>query len=182
MSENQQLTYQQEKLHEKLIELLWKIKGMGKIGDVIIRTVKETVSPQERIITCFYHLELSEQLKDKTGSVTFYSCEIHMITTLNYIVLGFYPSFHSYQIKPIHHISELKLENRFSTGYEEEQQSPEDKNYVPALVKLNVTFADLHNNKVGEWNADATRPETVALLLEQVKILAKCTGFPLSKL
>ena len=59
MSENnQQQTYQLDKLHEKLIELLWKIKGMGKIGDVIIRTVKETVTPQERIIACFYHLEL----------------------------------------------------------------------------------------------------------------------------
>lgn len=183
MSENnQQQTYQLDKLHEKLIELLWKIKGMGKIGDVIIRTVKETVTPQERIIACFYHLELSEEMKGKEGGPTFYSCEIHLVTTLNYIVLGFYPSFHSYHIKSIHHISDLRLENRFSTGYEEEQTSPEDKNYAPAFVKFNVTFAGQDNNKVGEWVAEATRPESVDLLLEQVKILAKCVGYPLSKL
>ena len=180
MSEQQ--SYQQDKLHEKLIELLWKIKGMGKIGDVIIRSVKETVSPNERILTCFYHLDLSEQMKSKDAQPTFYSCEIHLVTTMNYIVLGFYPNFHSAHIKQIDHISELRIENRFVTGFDEEEKTAEDKDYEPINVIFTVAFANKNGDRVCEWNAEASRKETLVLLQEQARVLEKIVGQPLSSI
>jgi hypothetical protein len=176
MSEN----YQQDKMHEKLIELLWKVKGMGKIGEAIIRSVKETVNSEEKILTCFYTLVLSEQIKTKEGLPTFYSCEIHLVTTLNYIILGFYPNFHSATIKQIHNISDLRIENRFESDFEEEQVPAEERNYDPSLIILTVNFVDQFGKNVAEWIAEGSTTDSKQLLLDQAKVLSKLVGKPLN--
>lgn len=170
-------------LHEKLIELLRKLRGLGKISDVIFQTLQGVLSSKEKIITCYYQLNLSETppVEGEEQTANFYSCEIYLITTSNFITLGFYPNYHNYKIKSIYQINEIKFQRSFSTAYEKEETvSAEERNYQPVQVSLEVYFGDEKGNIIDEWKVDTTKEESIDLIQSQIRLLNRCVGMKLS--
>ena len=157
--------------------MLDKLQEMGPIHTLISRSLQALIQPDENILLHFQQLQSSE------NGQTFGSLDLNILTSSRFITLGFFPSYHQYDIKDVHKISHFNMMNRFATGYEGEGDATtaEERGYNPLQTELTVHFVDEHGEEVYVWNQDATNAEDVRALFKQLPVLSRITGKPLAQ-
>ncbi|MGV3523437.1 MAG: hypothetical protein ACO1RX_04395 [Candidatus Sericytochromatia bacterium] len=166
-----------ENLPESLLEVQEKVAALGPIGTLITRTLKAVLQPDEQLLVCFHQLTTSEGAPQSA----FGSLDLRLITSERFLSLGFYPTYHHFDVKDIHKIAFFTMLNRFSTGYEGEGDATtaEERGYSPLEIEVQIRFEDEHGQEVHTWNQDATRPEDIRSLFKQLPVLSRLVGKPL---
>lgn len=169
-----------DNLPEGLNELNEKLNTLGPIGTLINRTLKAMLLPSEKLLLSFHQLQTAEGAAAGTPG-SFGSLELRMMTTERFVTLGFYPSYHRFEVQDIHKISHFSMQNRFSTGYEGEGEvtTAEERGFSPIEIVLEIRFEDEHGREVLTWNQDASRPEDIRTLFKQLPTLSSIVGKPL---
>lgn len=168
-------------VHENLLDLFQKLKTVGPVANVIARTLKGILGATEKVLVCFYQLELSEDVTSQPATMG--SCDISLITNGRFLTLGFYPAYHRIEVKDVYKISGFNIQHRFATGYETEGElgNAEERGFTPIEIQVNVFFVDQNGHAVGEWNQETSRPDDIKTLFKQTQLLGKLTGVPLAE-
>jgi hypothetical protein len=168
-------------LPENLTELFKKLEALGPVATLIQRTFKLSIQPEERILIAYYHLETSEDPSLQRPLLG--SCEIRMITTLRFITLGFFSSYHQVTSQEIHKLDSFSITNRFATGYEGEGDvtSAEERGFSPLEIQLEAKFVNTRGETVVEWNQEGSQPEDIKFLFRLLPVLSKMMGKPLAE-
>ncbi len=169
-----------DNLPEGLNELNEKLAPLGQIGILINRTLKAMLMPHEKLLLSFHQLQTAEGVAaGQPGS--FGSLELKMLTSERFVTLGFFPTYHRFEVQDIYKISHFSMQNRFSTGYEGEGDATtaEERGFNPIEIALEIKFEDEHGREVLTWNQDASRPEDIRTLFKQLPTLSAMVGKPL---
>ncbi|HEY9840192.1 MAG TPA: hypothetical protein V6D23_07060 [Candidatus Obscuribacterales bacterium] len=171
-----------DNLPENLNEVSEKLLTLGPIGTLISRTLKAMLLPSEKVMLSFHQLQTSEAVAPgQPGS--FGSLDLKVLTTQRFLTLGFYPTYHHFEVKDIHKLSHFSMQNRFATGYEGEGDATtaEERGFNPIEIVLELRFEDEHGQEVLTWNQDASRAEDIRTLYKQLPLLSSLVGKPLSE-
>ncbi|PKL76703.1 MAG: hypothetical protein CVV27_08900 [Candidatus Melainabacteria bacterium HGW-Melainabacteria-1] len=166
-----------DNLPEALNDLVEKVTPLGPIGTLISRTLKVMLSPSEKVLISFHQLQTSEAIAaGQPGS--FGSLDLKLLTTERYLSLGFYPTYHHFEVRDVHKISHFSMQNRFATGYEGEGDATtaEERGFNPIEIVLEIRFEDEHGQEVLTWNQDASRAEDIRTLFKQLPVLSSLVG------
>ena len=166
---------------ESLNELMEKLQPLGPIATLISRTLKTALQPEERILLTYHHLEVSEEPGQQRPVMG--NCEIRLVTSLRFLTLGFFPTYHQVMAEDIYKMSSFTLTNRFATGYEGEGDATtaEERGFNPLEIRLDAVFVNEQGETVKEWNQDASRPEDIKFLYRMLPTLSKMMGKPLAE-
>lgn len=168
--------------HENLIELAKKLNSLGKITEVIFTSLSEMVRPEEKILFCHYVMTTGNKYHEN-GSVTpqFYSCEMNILTDTNFLNLGFFPTYHSFNVKNVDHISELNIQTLFGNQYDEStEMGAEENSYNPTQLKVSYVFNNSKGEKIANWDIDTMEEQSIKSIMSQTKMLSPYIGKPLS--
>ncbi len=170
--------------HEKLIELAKRLNNFGKITEVIFTTLSEIIVPNEKIIICYYLLQSGEiTLPGGAVKPQFYSCELNVLTSQNFINLGFFQTAHTINIKNVDHIAELSIQNLFGSRYDiDEEIGAEENSFNPSQLKVSFVFNNARGEKVANWDIDTLDEQNIKAILPQIKPISQYIGVPLSKI
>lgn len=171
------------KKHEKLIELAKKLNSFGKITEVIFTKLSDAVTPNEKILLCFYQLQTGNKyLEDGSTVPQISSCELNILTNRNFISMTFLQTQHTINVKNIDHISELNIQTMFGSRYDTESEiGAEENSFNPTQVKISYVFNKGGGEKVATWDIDTMDEHNIKDLLEQTKVVSQYIGMPLSK-
>lgn len=170
------------KKHEQLIDLAKKLNSLGKITEVIFTSLSEIITPEEKILFCHYQMQTGNKYHEN-GSVTpqFYSCEMNILTDTNFLSIGFFPTYHSFNVKNVDHIGELNIQTLFGSQYDEStEMGAEENSYNPTQIKINYVFNNSKGEKVAVWDIDTMDPQNIKSIVSQTKALSQYIGKPLS--
>lgn len=172
------------KKHELLIELAKKLNSFGKITEIIFTSLSEVITQEEKILFCHYQLQTGNKYLDNGSFVPqFYSCEMNILTTNNFLSLGFFPTAHTIGVKNVDHIGELNIEKMFGNQYDESTElGAEENSYNPTQIKVNYVFNNSRNEKVAVWDIDTMDEQHMKSILTQTTLLSQHIGKPLSKI
>lgn len=172
------------KKHEKMIELAKKLNTFGKITEVIFGNVSEVVTPEEKILLCYYQTQVGQKyFENGTTAPQLYTCELYMLTDRNFLKFSFLQTAHSVVIKNVDHISELAIHNIFGSQYDiDETIGAEEKSFTPTQVKIAFEFCNSRNEKIDTWEVDTMDEQSMKMLLPQAKALSQYIGTSLSKI
>jgi len=169
-------------LPDALNELNEKVQPLGPIGTLISRSLKAMLLPGEKVLLSFHQLQTSEAIAaGQPGS--FGSLDLKMLTNHRFLTLGFYPTYHHFEVKDVHKLTHFSMQNRFATGYEGEGDATtaEERGFSPIEIVLELRFEDDHGQEVLTWNQDASRAEDIRTLFKQLPILSSLVGKPLKE-
>lgn len=169
-----------DNLPEALNEVNEKVQPLGPIGTLINRSLKAMLAPGEKVLLCFHQLQTSDGVPaGQPGS--FGSMDLKLLTNLRFMNLGFYPTYHHFEVKHVHKLTHFSMQNRFATGYEGEGDATtaEERGFQPIEIVLELRFEDEHGQEVLTWNQDASRTEDIRTLFKQLPILSNLVGKPL---
>lgn len=171
------------KKHERLIELAKKLNSLGKITEVIFTSLSDVIMPSEKIMVCYYELQTGQRyLENGTTVPQFYSCDLNILTDINYLSLNFAPTSHTIQIKNVDHISELNIQKLFGSKYDEDSEFGAELNgFNPTQIKISYVFNNSRGEKVATWDIDTMNEENIKMILSQTNSLAQHIGKPLAK-
>ncbi len=163
-------------LPESMKELFEQLQPMGPISTLITRSLQAILQPNEQVLLHYFQLQSSE------SEGTFGSLDLHMLTSGRFITVGFFPSYHHYDVKAVHKIAHFNMMNRFATGYEGEGDATtaEERGYNPLQTELTVKFVDEHGQEVFTWSQEANTTEDVRALFKQLPVLSRISGKPLA--
>lgn len=167
-------------VHENLLDLFQKLKSVGSVANIIAHTLKGVLGPSDKVLICFYQMEMSEE---ETSQPAMGSCDVTLITNGRYITLGFYPAYHRIEVKEVYKISAFNIQHRFATGYETEGElgNAEERGFSPIEIQLTVFFINQQGELVAEWHQETSRPEDIKTLFKQTQLLSKLSGKPLAE-
>jgi hypothetical protein len=171
------------KKHEKLIELAKKLNSFGKITEVIFTKLSDVITPNEKILLCFYQLQTGNKYFEDGSTVPqISSCELSILTTQNFITLTFLQTQHTINVKNIDHISELNVLTLFGSRYDTEAEiGAEENSFNPTQLKISYVFNNARGEKVATWDIDTMDEQNIKALVEQTKVVSQYIGVPLSK-
>ena len=165
--------------HEKLIELLQRVNAVSGVSQQIWQTVQEIINPNERILSCYYQLEMREE-ETEEGVEAFYSCELVLITTGAFVTIEFFPKIQRYSLTKVYRISEIKVENRiFKEDAFGKSTEPVKGLAQPRQFNMWVKFQDEYGRDVFTWDIESTKPENVKNLIVIARTLNRFVGMPL---
>lgn len=172
------------KKHERLIELAKKLNNLGKITEVIFTSLSDFITPNEKILVCYYQLQTGQRyLENGTTVPQFYSCEMTVLTEFNYITLGFLPNSHNINVRNVDHIAELNIQTLFGSVYDEDAElGAEQNSYNPTQLKISYVFNNARGEKVANWDLDTMDEQNIKMILSQTKALTQFIGTPLTKI
>lgn len=168
--------------HDKLIELLQRVNAVSGVSQTIWQTVQEIVSPNERILSCYYQLEMREEEVEQ-GVEAFYSCELVLITTGSFVKIDFFPKVQRYQLTKVYRISDIQVENRIFTEDAFGKSTEPVKGLAqPRQFTMVVKFQDEYGRPAAVWEIESTKPENVKNLIVIARTLNRFVGQPLETL
>ncbi len=172
------------KKHELLIELAKKLNTLGKITEVIFTSLSEVITQEEKILFCHYQLQTGNKYLENGAVVPqFYSCEMNLLTTDKFLILGFFPTAHTISVKSIDHIGDLSIQKMFGSQYDEStEMGAEENSYNPTQLKVSYVFNNSKNEKVAVWDIDTMDEQQIKSILSQTRLLSQHIGKPLSKI
>ena len=172
------------KKHERLIELAKKLNSLGKITEVIFIALSDMITPNEKILLCYYQLQTGQRyLENGTTVPQFYSCEMSILTEVNFLSLSFLPNSHNINVKNVNHIAELNIQTMFGSQYDEDAElGAEVNSFNPTQLKISYIFNNARNEKVASWDVDTMDDESIKMILSQTKLLSQHIGKQLSEI
>lgn len=168
--------------HDKLIELLQRVNAVSGVSQQIWQTVQEIVNPNERILACYYQLEMREEEAEQ-GVEAFYSCELVLVTTGALVTIAFFPKVQRYQLTKVYRINDIKVENRIFTEDAFGKSTEPVKGLAqPRKFDMVVKFQDEYGKECATWEIESTKPENVKNLIVIARTLNRFVGQPLETL
>lgn len=172
------------KKHEKLTELVKKLNPFGKITEVIFTTVSDVLAPSEKILLCFYQVQIGQKYMDDGSSFPrLSSCELNLITDRNFVKFSFLQTHHTVSVINVDHISNLSFTTLFGDKYDlDEEMGAEEKSFAPTQLKMSYDFANQKGEKIDSWELDIMDEQSIQMILPQTKILSQYIGTPLKNI
>jgi hypothetical protein len=172
------------KKHEKLTELVKKLNPFGKITEVIFNTVSDVLAPAEKILLCFYQIQIGQKYMDDGSSVPrLSSCELCLITDRNFIRFSFLLTHHSIKVRNVDNICNLNFNILFGDKYDlDEEIGAEEKSFTPTQLQITYDFANQKGEKIDSWELDIMDEPSIQMMLPQTKYLSQFVGTPLKNI